>query len=65
MTDSSLRPILIIRSDGFAAWETPLIAAAAPGTAPVGFAARVLRAAGVPDTTVPQVTAMITAEHSA
>lgn len=30
MTDSGLRPILIILPDGFADWETPLIAAAAP-----------------------------------
>lgn len=36
----------------------------APGTAPVSFATEVLRAAGVPETTLSQVIGMITAEHS-
>lgn len=36
----------------------------APGTAPVTFAAEVLRAAGVPDATVTRITGMIRAEHS-
>lgn len=36
----------------------------APGSAPVSFAAEVLRAAGVPEATLSQIVGMVSAEHS-